>query len=95
MKTLDEQIEILEEMLRVETERGFQQEIRAITRELTYVRQQKARREWQEKWPTYGNVPPENDYLTAKPEKKEGGEEETDTPPLYVGVNIDPRAQPE
>lgn len=76
---------------RFRDERGFQQDIRAITRELTYVRQQKARREWQEKWPAYGNVPPVNDYLTAKPEKKE----EAYTPPLYVRVNIDPRAQSE
>jgi len=64
MKTFDEQIEILEEMLRVETERALKD-----------FRQQKARQEWREQWPADGNVPPENDYLTAKPAEEGVGEE--------------------
>ncbi len=75
MKTLDEQIEILEEMLHVETERGFLQEIRAVERTLKDFRQQRARQGWREQWPADGNVPPENDYLTAKPAEEGVGEE--------------------
>lgn len=71
-------------------EARFDPERHAITRGLTATKQRKMKREWAEKWSADGNAPPENDSLTAKPEKTQEVGEETNAPRRDRGCSRTP-----